>query len=62
MNDIDRVLGKLEANQEHTDRRLDQIETKLEQLWLFRWQIAGGAAVVTALTTAAFQILMALNK
>lgn len=59
MDDLSRIIGKLEAHHESdmkwkasTDERLDRFEEKLDSLWKWRWKIAGGAATVACLLTA----------
>jgi hypothetical protein len=41
----------------HTDQRLLRIETKVDQLLKFKWQIIGGAAVVSFIVTACIQAI-----
>jgi len=52
---------------QHTDRRFDEmherlekIDSKVEVLLQFKWQILGGAAVVAAIVGIAVQLVSAL--
>lgn len=52
MVELDRIIGKLEAHHEHSEKRFDRLEKKVDALWVFRWKIAGlsaGASSVFAL-------------
>lgn len=46
---------------EKTDRRLTAIETKLDKLLQFKWQIIGGSVVLSVLLTTAFQLIVFLT-
>lgn len=47
MDDLSRVIGRIEAFQEATEKRLGSIEKKIDSLYMFRWKIAG--AITAAL-------------
>lgn len=36
---------------EQTDKRFDAIESKLDELIAFRWQLIGGSAVISAIVS-----------
>jgi hypothetical protein len=51
VKDADRILGRLEEFKEHTTRRLDTIDLKIDRLNEWKWRIAGGTAVISAIVT-----------
>ena len=51
MKDADRILGRLEEFKEHTTRRLDSIDLKIDRLNEWKWRIAGGTAVISVIVT-----------
>jgi len=42
---------------ERTDARFDNIETKIDTLLKFKWQIISGATVVSIFVSVAFQLI-----
>lgn len=58
MDELSRVLGRIEVSQESTERRLGIIEKKLDSLYMFRWKIAGA---ITASLIAGEVILHSLG-
>lgn len=41
----------------HTDQRLARLETKIDKLLAFKWQIVGGAALLSILVTVSIQFI-----
>lgn len=41
-----------------TDERFDQLEEKIDTLIKFKWQIIGGAAIVSLMVTFAMQVFL----
>lgn len=62
MDDASRILGKLEANHEHTTARLDRVESKVDAVLQWKWKIVGGALTISALVSGLFQLLMFFKK
>jgi hypothetical protein len=46
----------------HTDQRLLRIENKVDQLLKFKWQIIGGAAVISFVVTICVQAIQFLIR
>lgn len=64
MKDVERIIGELEGFKEETLRRFDRLDSKqdrtdekLESLQKFKWRIAGGAAVLSAILTGVAEFL-----
>jgi hypothetical protein len=49
MDEISRVIGKIEKFQESAEARFDKIEAKLDELYIFRWKIAGAIGAILLL-------------
>jgi uncharacterized membrane protein len=56
MDQADRIIGRLEEFKVATEKRLDKIEHKIDRLHEYKWRIAGGLAVISALTVAALHL------
>ena len=41
----------------YLDKRLDHLEAKVDQLIKFKWQVVGGAAVISAIVSTGFLLL-----
>lgn len=49
--------------QDYLIERIEKIDEKVDQLLAFKWQIIGGAAAISVVVTACFQIVLVLiNK
>lgn len=57
MDPTARLLGKLEESQRETRARLDKIDRKIDQLIEFKWRMAGGLLVVSAVATLLMEAL-----
>lgn len=47
---------------EHTNKRLESIDEKLDQLIKFKWQIIGGAGILSLVVTLCIQLISILIK
>lgn len=47
MDSVDKLLGKLDAHRDETNRRLDRIEIKIDSLQGFRGKLLGGMIVIS---------------
>lgn len=57
MDSTDRIIGELKEAKRTTMARLDKIEVKIDDLYKVRWQIAGGATVISVIITSIIQFL-----
>lgn len=55
--DPQHLLGRLEEFKQNTERRLDGIESKLDSLIKFKWQILGISAFITVVVSLTIEIL-----
>ena len=53
MDDVDRILGKLEAFKEFSEREFQQIRQDISELKQFKWKVYGGAGVISTIISAA---------
>ncbi len=61
-SETDRVIGRLEQFHKETEKRLSLIEDKLDKLFVFKWQIVGGAAVISIFFSGAVEVISLLIK
>lgn len=62
MDSESRVIGRLEEFAKSTDRRLDQIDRRLEELTKFRWRLGGAIMMISVLSTAACEMFLSMLK
>lgn len=47
---------------EHTNQRLENIDHKIDKLIQFKWQIIGGAGILSVVMTVCIQLIVILIK
>lgn len=52
---FDMILAQMRDNKNEASMRFDKLEEKVDELRLFKWKIAGGAIVASAVMTFVFQ-------
>lgn len=60
MESIERALGRLEAHQKETNRRLAMIEEKQDSLFKWRWKVAGFAVALSLFASRFADIIRAM--
>jgi hypothetical protein len=58
--DTERILGRLEEHSEHTSKRLDRIEHKIDLLQAFKWKVLGASSAISMAVT--FLLEKLLNR
>ena len=54
--DIERTIGKLEEQGRWIAKKLETVESKVDQLLSFKWKIYGATAVIAFLVTSGIEI------
>lgn len=62
MSDTERVIGALTQFKESTEKRLDAIEAKVDELKAFKWKVIGGAAAIGFIIGLVFKVAEVLAK
>lgn len=62
MLDIERTIGRLEEQGRWTAKRIESIESKVDQLLAFKWRIYGATAVIALLVTSGLEIFWRIGK
>jgi predicted transcriptional regulator len=63
MDELSRILGKLEKHAETTSADIATMKTTLEEIKQFRWKIAGMTAVLSVFSTVGFNlVILAVQK
>lgn len=62
MNDVERLLGRLEEFKEQTLRELQEIKDDIRALQKFKWRVVGGAAVLSFILTGLIELLQIYLK
>lgn len=58
MKDVERMLGALEEFKRMTEKRLDNIEVKVDSITHLKWKIVGGATVISLILATAIDTLI----
>jgi hypothetical protein len=57
MDALERIIGKLEAHHEHSERRFNSLESKVDGLQQFKWRVAGGAAALALVISCLVELI-----
>jgi hypothetical protein len=50
MDDVERIIGKLEAFKEFSEKEFAEIKKDIQDLKKFKWQVYGGASLFSFIT------------